>query len=210
VPVSRLIPGQNFSLGKTNEITRDELKFNKFVGRLRNKFGTFLVELLRVQLIAKNIVSADDWKEVEKNISIDFENDNNFVEMRDSELWQNRFAMLQQVAPFVGQYFSPEWVKEHILKLTEEEIKEMDKEMENMDDKYLPPEQQQMMQQQQMDQQQQEEATPDNPQAPPIDGNVDTGPTRPPIKENIQTALDTEKSLAELQLLETVTNYLKK
>lgn len=210
VPVSRLIPGQNFSLGRTNEITRDELKFNKFVQRLRNKFSTFLIELLRVQLVAKNIVSADDWKEVEKNINIDFENDNNFVEMRDAELWQNRFAMLQQVSPFVGQYFSPDWVKANILKLTEEEIKEMDKQMENMDDKYLPPDQQQMMmQQQQMDQQSQDQGAPpedvqDQPQWP--------GLQTQPVKEEVTvtSALDTEKTLAELQLLETVTNYLKK
>jgi hypothetical protein len=132
VPVSRLLPSQNFSLGRTNEITRDELKFNKFVSRLRNRFAQLLIDLLKVQLIAKNIISADEWKEVEKNINIEFTNDNNFVEMRDSDLWQNRFAMLNQVSTYVGQYFSPEWVKKEILKLTEEEIEAMDKEIEKM------------------------------------------------------------------------------
>jgi len=171
VPISRLLPNQNFSIGRTNEITRDELKFNKFVTRLRNRFSQYLIDLLKVQLIAKNIVSADDWKEVEKQISIDFVDDNNFVEMRDSELWTNRFNMLNQVAPYVGTYFSADWVKREILKLTEEEIKEMDKETEAMDDKYLPMEQQQAMAQQQ----EMEQPTPDNPARPPIDGEINMG-----------------------------------
>jgi len=132
VPISRLLPGQNFSLGRSNEITRDELKFNKFVNRLRNKFGQILVDALKVQLIAKNIVTPDDWREVEKNISVDFINDNNFVELRDTELWMGRLTMLQQIDPFVGKYFSPEWVKEKVLKLTEEEQEQIDKEIGDM------------------------------------------------------------------------------
>jgi hypothetical protein len=191
VPITRLLPQQNFSLGRSNEITRDELKFNKFVKRLRNRFGQLLVDLLRVQLIAKNIVSADDWKELEKTISIDFVNDNNFVELRDAELWQGRFQMLNTVDPYVGKYFSPDWVKREILKLTEEQIKEMDKEMESMDDKYLPAGQQQQM----MQQEQPQEPTPDNPAPPPI---------------NNEDALNRDKEFAELQLLETVTEFLKK
>ena len=191
VPITRLLPQQNFSLGRSNEITRDELKFNKFVKRLRNRFGQLLVDLLRVQLIAKNIVSADDWKELEKTISIDFVNDNNFVELKDAELWQGRFQMLNTVDPYVGKYFSPDWVKREILKLTEEQIKEMDKEMESMDDKYLPAGQQQQM----MQQEQPQEPTPDNPAPPPI---------------NNEDALNRDKEFAELQLLETVTEFLKK
>jgi hypothetical protein len=191
VPITRLLPQQNFSLGRSNEITRDELKFNKFVKRLRNRFGQLLVDLLRVQLIAKNIVSADDWKELEKTINIDFVNDNNFVELRDAELWQGRFQMLNTVDPYVGKYFSPDWVKREILKLTEEQIKEMDKEMESMDDKYLPAGQQQQM----MQQEQPQEPTPDNPAPPPI---------------NNEDALNRDKEFAELQLLETVTEFLKK
>lgn len=192
VPISRLLPQQNFSLGRSNEITRDELKFNKFVKRLRYRFGQLLIDLLKVQLIAKNIVSADDWKEVEKVINVDFVNDNNFVELRDAELWQGRFQMLNQVDPYVGKYFSPDWVKREILKLTEDQMKEMDKEMEGMDDKFLPASQQAMMQQQEAPP---EEPTPENPAPPPIN-NEDT--------------LSKEKEFAELQLLETVTEFLKK
>ena len=193
VPVSRLIPQQNFSIGRTNEITRDELKFNKFVTRLRNRFSQLLVDLLRVQLIAKNIVSADDWEEVNKHLSIEFVNDNNFVEMRDAELWQSRLQLLQLIDPYVGKYFSPDWIKREVLKLTEEEIKEMDKEVSNMEDKFLPLDQQQAMMQQETAQEP-PPATPENPQPPPI---------------NNENVLDTEVRLAEVRMLETVTQYLK-
>lgn len=193
VPISRLVPQQNFSIGKTNEITRDELKFNKFVTRLRNRFSQLLVDLLRVQLIAKNIVSADDWEEVNKNISIEFVNDNNFVEMRDAELWQSRLQLLQQIDPYVGKYFSPEWVKREVLKLTEEEIKEMDKEVEGMDAKYLPAEQQQALMQQEAPPEE-VPPTPENPQQPPITNE----------------SVEVEKTLAEVQLLESMTEFFKR
>lgn len=140
VPLGRLQPQQGFSLGRSNEITRDELKFNKFVNRLRNRFSQLLIDLLRVQLIAKNIVTVEDWREIEKKISIEFVNDNNFVEMRDSELWMNRLQMLQQIQPFVGTYFGADWVKREILRLSENEIKDLEKEVEATDPKFLPPE----------------------------------------------------------------------
>lgn len=194
VPISRLLPQQNFSLGRSNEITRDELKFNKFVNRLRQKYSHILLDALKVQLIAKGIVSADDWLEVEKDISVRFANDNNFVELRDTELWQGRLQMLNSVDPFVGKYFSPDWVKKNILRLTEEEMDEMDKEMESMEDKYIPAEQQQQMQQEQQPQ----EATPDNPQPPPINN------------ESAFDIINTEAKIAELRLLETVADYIKK
>lgn len=190
VPISRLLPQQNFTLGRSNEITREELKFNKFVSRLRQKYSHILMDALKIQLIAKGVVGPDDWKELEKHISIRFTNDNNFVEMRDAELWQGRFQMLNQVDSFVGKYFSPEWVKKNILKLTEEDIDQMNKEIESM-----PATE---------DQAQQEQAaemplpTPENPQAPPINN------------ESAEYLLNTEAKIAELRLLETVTEYLKK
>lgn len=131
VPIARLQPQQGFSLGRSNEITREELKFHKFVSRLRNRFSHLLVDLLRVQLIAKNIVSAEDWREVEKQIYIQFVEDNNFVELRDSELWMNRLQMLQQAAQFSGTYLSKEWIMKNVLHLTDEEMKEMQKQIES-------------------------------------------------------------------------------
>lgn len=125
VPIARLQPQQGFSLGRSNEITRDELKFHKFVSRLRNRYGNLLMDLLRVQLIAKNIVTAEDWETVQKQIHIQFVEDNNFVEMRDSELWMNRLQMMQQAAGFNGTFLSQEWIQKNILRFTDEQVKEI-------------------------------------------------------------------------------------
>lgn len=130
VPVSRLEPDQTFSLGRSNEITRDELKFHKFCNRLKNKYSQILIDLLRVQLISKNIIKVDDWDQVERMISINFISDNNFVEMKESELYMNRFSMLQQMESYVGKFVSKKWVQSNVLKLTEDEIKDMEKEIE--------------------------------------------------------------------------------
>lgn len=204
VPISRLLPQQNFSLGRSNEITRDELKFNKFVQRLRNRFSQMLVDLLRIQLIAKNIVSADDWQELEKNIFVDFANDNNFAEIKETELWQNRFLMLQQIDPYVGKYFSPEWVKKSILRFTEEEIEQMDKEVEEFK-KQAAAEMQAHVDL---------GVSPD--QAAQVAGSGATAVVAQPdqdsdksTKENIDDFLVKEKLLTELKLMSTVNEYLK-
>jgi len=136
VPLSRLQPSQNFTLGRSNEITRDEIKFNKFKNRLANKYSQILIDMLKIQLIAKNIVGANDWDDIERHICVNFIEDNAFVELKESELLLNRVQLLQQVENYVGTYFSSQWVKLNILKFTEEEIKNMDKEINaNPDDK---------------------------------------------------------------------------
>jgi hypothetical protein len=140
VPVSRLQPSQGFSLGRSSEITRDELKFNKFVSRLRNKFSQILLDLLRVQLIAKNIIKEDEWFDLEKFISVKFKNDNNFVELKENELWQGRITMLQQIDGYVGKWVSPAWVQKNILKLSDEDVKSMEQELDKMPKRFLPPE----------------------------------------------------------------------
>ena len=129
VPISRMIPQQGFSLGRSTEVTRDEVKFHKFISRLQNQYSQVLIDLLRIQLIAKNIIPADDWADVEKNICIDFIKDNNFVELKSSELLMNRFATLTQIEGMVGKWVSEQWVKENILKFNEEEIIEMDRQI---------------------------------------------------------------------------------
>jgi len=132
VPLSRLQPSQNFTLGRSNEITRDEIKFNKFKNRLANKYSQVLIDMLKVQLISKNIVGSDDWEDIERNLCVNFIEDNAFVELKESELLMNRVQLLQQVDNYVGKYFSPDWVKINILKFTEDEIKQMDKEISAM------------------------------------------------------------------------------
>lgn len=127
VPISRLQPGQGFNIGRASEITRDEVKFNKFVNRLRKKFSNLFLDALRVQLIAKGIVRADEWEELSKDIGFDFRKDNFVSEMKDNEVMQQRITMLQMIDPFVGKYYSQDWVRKNILRLTEEEIKDIAK-----------------------------------------------------------------------------------
>jgi hypothetical protein len=130
VPISRLQPQQNFSLGRAAEITREEIKFNKFIERLRKKFSSLFLDALRVQLIAKGIIKPEDWDEMEYDIRLDFQRDNHFTELKNAELIMNRLGALQNVDPYVGKYYSMNWVRKNILMQTEDEMKEMDKEME--------------------------------------------------------------------------------
>ena len=125
VPVSRLENQQGGILGRTTEITRDELKFTKFIQRLRNKFSTLFDDIIRVQLIARGIVSDAEWKEWKEEIYYDYNKDNNFTELKEAELLQNRIAILQSVDPFVGRYFSMDWVKRKVLQMDDDEIEEI-------------------------------------------------------------------------------------
>ena len=108
IPVSRMEPNQGFSLGRTTEINRDEIKFNKFITRLRNKFSTLFDDLLRVQLVLKNICTEEEWKEFKEDIWYDYKKDNNFTEIKEAELLTSRMQTLGMVQPFVGLYYSKE------------------------------------------------------------------------------------------------------
>ena len=137
VPIARLEPQQSggmIGIGRSTEVTRDEAKFAKFVQRLRNKFTHIFDEALSVQLTLKGICTREEWEEFKEDIYYDFQKDNNFVELRDAELLRERINLLTQVDPFVGRYYSAEWVKRHILQLTKEQIEEMDKEIKKEDD----------------------------------------------------------------------------
>lgn len=129
VPVSRLEQNQGFSLGRTTEVTRDELKFTKFIQRLRMKFSTLFDDLMRVQLSLKKICNTEEWEQFKGDIWYDFKKDNNFNELKESELLMNRVGILQLIDPFVGRYYSMEWVRKNVLQQTEEDIEEIDKQM---------------------------------------------------------------------------------
>jgi hypothetical protein len=130
VPVGRLDQQQQgFSLGKSSEITRDELKFTKFVQRLRNKFSTLFDDLLRIQLVLKRVCNEEEWKQFKEEIYYDYLKDNNFTELKEAELITNRILLLQYVDPFVGRYYSKEWVRKNVLKLTDEDITEIDEQI---------------------------------------------------------------------------------
>ena len=133
VPISRLDPQQGagiMGIGKTTEVTRDEVKFSKFIARLRNKFSRIFDDALRVQLALKGICTTEEWDEFKEAIYYDFKKDNNFVEMREAELIRERVLTATQLDPFIGKYYSSKWVKKNVLRMTDEEIEEMEKEIE--------------------------------------------------------------------------------
>jgi hypothetical protein len=116
--------------GRSAETSRDELKFGKFIQKLRNKFSQLFDEALRIQLALKGICSTEEWENFKEYIYYDYRKDNNFVELREAELIRERMITLQQVDPYIGKYFSQTWVKKNILRMTDEEIEEMNAEME--------------------------------------------------------------------------------
>ena len=133
VPISRLDPQQGagiMGIGKTTEVTRDEVKFNKFINRLRNKFSRIFDDALRVQLALKGICTTEEWDDFKEAIYYDFKKDNNFVEMREAELIRERVLTATQLDPFIGKYYSSKWVKKNVLCMTDEDIEEMEKEIE--------------------------------------------------------------------------------
>ena len=131
VPISRLEPQQGgmIGLGRTTEVTRDEVKFNKFIIRLRNKFSQIFDHALEKQCVLKGICTREEWDQFKEDIYYDYVKDNNFTELRDAELLQSRIQTLTTVDPYVGRYYSAEWVRRNILQQTKEEIEQIDKQI---------------------------------------------------------------------------------
>ena len=130
VPISRLEPNQGFSIGRVAEVTRDELKFSKFVDRLRNKFSDLFDQALRAQCILKGICTAEEWDNFKEQIYYDFIQDNNFTELKEAELMKERLGLLEQVDPYTGRYYSQAWIQRNVLRMTDDEIKSMQKEID--------------------------------------------------------------------------------
>ena len=130
VPASRLQKTDGFNLGRSSEITRDEIKFTKFVARIRKKFTHLFLDALKIQLVVKGICTLDDWEIIRPQIRFDFMRDNHYAELKEAELITGRLNILQMIDPFVGKYYSPTYVKKHILRLEDEDIEEMDAENE--------------------------------------------------------------------------------
>ena len=132
VPVGRLDtqPGGMVGLGRVTEVTRDEVKFAKFVNRLRNKFCQLFDGALKVQLSLKGICTTEEWDEIKESIWYDFKKDNNFAEMREAELLRERLNLVATVDPYIGKYFSLEWVRKNVLQQSDDEIEEMQKQIE--------------------------------------------------------------------------------
>ena len=130
VPVSRMEAEVNFNIGRSTEISRDEVKFQKFVNRLRNKFAELFDNLLEIHLALKGVMTRGEWKEVSNSITYDFANDNMFQELKQSEIMSERLRVLGEVDPLVGKYFSMNWVRKNVLHMTEDEILQIQKEVE--------------------------------------------------------------------------------
>jgi len=126
VPVSRIGGEGGFNLGRSSEILRDELKFSKFVGRLRKRFSNMFNDMLKTQLILKNIITPEDWEIMSEHIQYDFLYDNHFAELKEAELLNERLTMVGAAEPYVGKYFSQDYVRRQILRQTDEEILEQD------------------------------------------------------------------------------------
>jgi hypothetical protein len=127
VPVSRLEPATGFSMGRSTEITRDELKFTKFVQRLRKKFTELFNDFLKTQLILKGIIAEEDWGVIQANIKYDFLQDGHFAELKESEMLKDRVLLADSLEKYVGKYFSQDYIRKFIFKQSEKEIKEQDK-----------------------------------------------------------------------------------
>ena len=130
VPVSRLESESQFNIGRASEITRDELKFSKFVSRLRTKFSELFYDLLEKQLLLKGIITKQEWDDIKQNVFFDFVEDNHFAELKDAEIMQNRLTLLADVDQFTGKYYSTAWIQKNILHQSEEDIETITKEIE--------------------------------------------------------------------------------
>ena len=130
LPPSRLTDdSKGFNLGKTTEVLRDELKFTKFIGRLRKRFSEMFQDMLKTQLILKGIISPEDWDDMKEHIQYDFLFDNHFNELKEIEMMTQRIAVVTQMDPFAGKYFSVEYIRRHVLNQTDKTFSEIDKQM---------------------------------------------------------------------------------
>ena len=135
VPSSRLEASSGFNLGRSTEITRDELKFTKFVQRLRKKFIELFNDILRTQLVLKQIISEEEWPMIRDNIFYDFLQDGHFAELKTAEMLKDRIALANDVRDYVGKYFSVEYVRKNILKQSDADIEKIDKQIKQEIDK---------------------------------------------------------------------------
>ena len=130
VPLSRLEQEAQFSLGRSTEINRDEVKFQKFIDKIRKRFSKMFIDILRKQLILKSIITEQDWESWKNDITVDFLRDNHFAELKDAEVLQNRLNTLDQISSYVGEYFSREWVMKNVMMMSDEDIDQMKDQVE--------------------------------------------------------------------------------
>ena len=130
VPINRLEQEAQFSLGRSTEVSRDELKFQKFIDRVRRRFAHLFYDILRKQLILKGIVTQEDWDSMKNDIIVDYVRDNHFTELRDAEMLRERLQTLDQISNYVGEYFSKEWIQKNVLQFSDEDIEQIKKDID--------------------------------------------------------------------------------
>jgi hypothetical protein len=150
VPSTRLDAGGGFNLGRSSEILRDELKFTRFVGRLRKRFSQVFIDLLKTQLILKNIVTPEDWTYLSDHIQFDFLYDNHFADLKKNEIMNDKLGVVAAMEPYLGRYFSAEYVRKHILGQTDSEIIDIDRQIKKEIEKGIIPDPAAMMMQPEM------------------------------------------------------------
>lgn len=200
VPVNRLEQEAQFSLGRSTEITRDEVKFQKFIDRLRRRFSQVFLNILRKQLILKQIITEQDWDSWKEDILVDFIKDNHYVELKEAEIMRDRLGLMSEATQFAGEYLSKDWIWKNVLRLDDDEIEEMKKQIEGEDGEG------------QIDTDAEEELPMDEPAAPepasapqPVTINVNGGDVDKKKKKE-------EKYIPthEDELLEEMTRYMNK
>ena len=129
VPVNRLEQESQFSLGRSTEISRDEVKFQKFIDKLRRRFANLFLGILRKQLVLKSIITEQDWEEWKDNIYVDFVRDNHFTELKEMEIYRERAGLMNEMVGFVGEYISKEWMMRNVMRFSDEDIETMEKEI---------------------------------------------------------------------------------
>jgi len=162
VPVNRLNSDSLFSLGRATEVSRDELKFSRFISRLRGRFSHLFLSLLEKQLVLKGVMSIEDWQNISQLVKFDFAKDNYFTELKDAEILENRINLMRNAQDMIGKYYSHDWARKNILQQQDDLIEEMDEQIEeeqndprwqmpqvDEDGNPIPPEDQAMAQQQQ-------------------------------------------------------------
>ena len=146
VPESRMSADSGFSLGRSSEILRDELKFTKFVGRMRKRFSNLFHDILKTQLILKNVITPEEWEQMSDHIQYDYLYDNHFSELKDAELMQERLGLLAAADPYIGKYYSVDHIRRKILRQTDSEIIEEDRQMAaEKEAGIIPPSEEEMM-----------------------------------------------------------------
>lgn len=206
VPVNRLNSDALFSLGRATEVSRDELKFSRFISRLRGRFSQLFLNMLEKQIVLKQIMTIEDWHNIAGEIQFDFAKDNYFTELKDGEIMDNRMNLARNMQDMVGKYYSHEWLRKNVLQMSDDDIEEMDKEIEeevkSNDPRWINPaimqnemgEQQMIQGQQQMQQQQQQDT---DQKAAADDAQVAVDPKHDENTRKMQTAKATYDLLAQ-------------